>query len=739
MNLPNSAANQHQFVPDQYTSLRDYIRILIKRKNIILTLFAVSLLVTSGFLYVSVPLYTASSQVLIEKNSGKTSLESQVFYSYEPEFLETQSAIIRSENVAKKVIKNLEIQQKYRHYFLPEKSDKISSPGFSKFFRKSKEDQTVHNDATKEQDGIAAALEANKSEEEALASAIQSGLKVTPVKDTKIVSISYTTKDPYIAQIVADAVVKAYMDEMLDMKITLSSYSLKWMTEKAKEEKQRLESSEGELQKFMRDNDLVTVENKLTILPQKLSDYGTQLTKAEAEKDTLQEQIRLIQSVSNNLEKLENLPMFSNNEVLKNVREKIYTARQSKQELSNQFGPKHPKMIKINDELRILQDERKAEIDRVVSSLTNQYNLAVNQAKSLSETLKSTKSEVLNLNERFMAYSTMKRDADSNRVLYDTLQAGIKKESVTEQAQDVNIWVIMKAKKPGAASFPNKKKSLLIGLLIGLSLGIGCALIIEFLDNTVKKAKDIQERYGLNVLGTIELLREKDQQIESYLKDKPLSPLAESYRLIRTGLLLSSAEHPPKKILVTSMNPQEGKSSTTVNLARVLVQAHYRVVIVDCDLRRPRMNTILNVTESKGLSSFLAGNHEEKILRDLPEENIAFMPAGPIPPNPSELLSSEKMRRLIEELAEQYDFVLLDSPPVQSVTDSLALSRFADGTIVVVRSGKTTFEMLDDGLQKLYDVQARILGVVLNCFRASESGNYYYGYTSYYAKDSSDS
>lgn len=713
--------------------LFEYITILKKRKNIIVSILTISMVLTITFLYFSTPLFTASSQVLIEKNTGKANLDSSYYYSYEPEFLETQSEIIRSENVAHKVIKNLDLLKNYPSYFIP-KSESVGKFSYLQklgniFSPRTIEHEKNSNNSLQDTDSI------GKNLDDMVAAKIQSGLRVTSVKDTKIVNISYTSEEPILAQIITDAVVKAYMDEMLDMKLTLSSYSLKWMTEKAKEEKQRLESSESGLQKFMRENDLVTVENKLTVLPQKLSDYGSQLTKAEAEKQTLQEQIKLIQAVSNNIEKLENLPMFANNEVLKSIREKIYSAKQNKQELSNQFGPKHPKMIKINDELKILQDERKAEVDRVVSSLTNQYNLAVTQTKSLNEALKTIKAEMLNLNERFMEYSAMKREADSNRVLYDTLQAGIKKESVTEQAQDINIWVIKKAKKPVSASFPDKKKTIFLGIFAGLFSGLLITWLIEYLDNSIKQPKDIQERFGLTVLGAIELLKEKNKTIEAYVRDNPLSPIAESYRLVRTNLLLSAADRPPGKILVSSMNPQEGKSSTTINIGRVLAQSSNRVLIIDCDLRRPRMNDILEVEHEKGLSSYLAGHDGEINIVDLPIEKISFIPSGPIPPNPAELLGSQRMKKLMDKLSERFDFVILDSPPILSVTDSLTLSKFVDGTIVVVRSGKTTVEMLGNGLQKLVDVNAKILGIVLNCVKREGVENFYYGYNSYYAKD----
>ncbi|MDR3088511.1 MAG: polysaccharide biosynthesis tyrosine autokinase [Desulfobulbaceae bacterium] len=721
----------------QGMDIRDYLHILRKRTRLIATIIGLALLLALVKIFTTTPLYTASSQVLLERNTGgRGGLETR-YYVYDPEFLETQSELIRSEKVALKVVRNLQLTTKFRHVFFP---DDNKTPGLgetiSQWLRmpltwlKSLLTSNERKDAA-ESGQIGRVL----SEDEIVALNIRSGLQVTPVRATKIVTISYTGVDPLLAQLVADAAVKAYMDEMLEMRLSFSSYALKWMTEKANEERKRLESSEGELQKFMRDNDLVTVENQLAVLPQRVADFGSQMTKLESERDALHEQIRMVQAAGGSVDRLETLPMFADNMVLKDIRTKIYAAQQTQHELSDQFGSKHPQMVKINAELRVLQSERRAEVDRVVASLTNRYNLAVAQVKGLSDSLKAAKSEMLDLQERFIEYTAMKRDADSNRVLFDALQTSIKKESVTEQAQDVNIWVLQQAQRPVAPSSPKKMRSLIMAFFIGLAGGLGLTFLLEYLDNTVKSHTELQQRYGLTVLGSIEELREKGQNIDNYLALKPLSPLAESYRLIRTALLLSSAEHPPRKILVTSMNPREGKTATTINIARTLAQSGSKVLVINCDLRRPRMNTVMGAQTETGLSTYLAGAHDKKVIVSVKGEQVAYMPSGPIPPNPAELLGSRRMRIMVEELASEYDFVLLDTPPVQSVTDGLMLTNIVDGAILVVRGGKTTFEALDSGIRKLKEVKANILGFVLNGVRGDQRGNYYYGYGSYYAKD----
>ena len=721
----------------QGMELRDYVHILRKRIWLIATVVGLALLFTVIKIFTTTPLYTASSQVFLDKNTSRGGLDTRYYEVYDPEFLATQSEVICSEKVALRVVRNLALSTKFRHVFFPGDDKK---PGISAtvaewlktplVWVKSLGSSSASNKAAEEEQGRAL------SDDDIIALNIRGGLQVTPVRATKIVTIAYTGVDPLLAQLVADGVVKAYMDEMLEMRLSFSSYALKWMTEKANEERKRLESSEGQLQKFMRDNDLVTVENQLAVLPQRVADFGSQLTKVESEQNALYEQIRMVQAAGGSIDRLETLPIFADNVVLKDVRGKIYAAQQTQHELANQFGPKHPQMLKVSAELRLLQDERRAEVDRVVASLTNRYNLAVAQVKSLNESLKAAKGEMLDLQERFIEYTTMKREADSNRVLFDALQTSIKKEDVTGQAQDVNIWVLQQAQRPDAPSSPKKMRMLFMAFFIGLIGGVGLTFLLEYLDNTVKSHIELQQRYGLTVLGSIQELREKGQSIDNYLTVKPLSPLAESYRLIRTALLLSSAERPPRKILITSMNPREGKTATTINIARILGQSGSKVLVINCDLRRPRMNVIMDAeSEQTGLSTYLAGRHDNKVIVTVPKEHIAYMPSGPIPPNPAELLGSRRMRSMIDELATEYDFVLLDTPPIQSVTDGLMLTNVVDGAILVVHAGKTTFEALDGGIRKLQEVKAHILGFVLNGVKGDQRSNYYYGYGSYYAKD----
>ncbi len=728
---------------EQEVNLRDYFLVLKKRKFVIFSVLTIVFLVSLIRTFSTTPFYTSGTEALVERNRGPVGLDSQYNYA-DPFFLETQSAIIKSIKVAKRVVESRKLASNYRIYFIEDNKD--TSPSFlgsvkatlvgtiQQFMSSLRENVGSGGGGSAE----VAFQPEPLSDEDIIAVMIQRGLAVQTVKETKIIRIYYSHKSPLIAQLVADAVTKAYQDEILDMKLTTSRYALQWMTAKADDERKKLEESEATMQRYMRNNDLVTVENRLAIAPQRLAEFSSQLSKAQADRKALEDVFRQIELAGKNIFQLENIPVFADNPVLKGLREGIFKARQNIAELSKKFGEKHPLMIKANDELGQLLAQQQAEINRVAATTKNSYELAKSKENNLQDLLDATKNELLTLNEKFIQFSIMKRDVDANRVVYEALTANIKKEGVTEQSQSVNVWVLKEANCPSVPSRPDKKRDLGLGLLLGLLGGIGCAFLLEYLDNTVKSEKDLETKFGLTVLGSVELLKEKGTEIESYMVKKPLSPLAESYRLIRSGLLLSSAEHPPRTMLVTSMHAKEGKTTTTINIARVLSQSGQKVLIIDCDLRRPRVHSVFAMENSIGLSNFLTGNIQENIIHKVPGEEIFLITSGSIPPNPSDLVSSRKLKILVEKMAESFNFVLLDSPPVQSVADSLALSRIVDGTIVVVRAGTTTYEMLQSGLRKLKDVQCRLLGCVLNGQKKSNLASYSYGYTTTYASDSKD-
>lgn len=736
--MTHNGMYEHQEQEEQEIHLRDYWLVILKRRTTVITFLLITFLTVFIATYTATPYYTASSQVLIERNESG-GIDGRSYYRWDPEFLSTQFEIIRSANVAHNVVKTLKLDTQYRHYFFkPEKegfttylSDLKSS--FKQFLSglfTSDTNLAENQNGT----GLLSITTEPVTDADIIANIIKGNLSIKPVANTKTVHIAYSDKHPAMAKLVANAIVQAYIDEILEIKLANSNYSLQWMTSKADEERKKLEGAELALQKYVRSNDLVTVENKLAVYPQRLAEFSSQLSKTQAELKEYEALYSQIKKLGENYDNVEMIPLFADNNVLQGLREKLFQAEQKIKDLSKKYGYKHPVMIKAKAERDLLVKEKRFEVNRIIESTRNSYELTKSRERNLSQLLAKTKSEMLDINERFTQYTIMKREVDTSRVLYDALSASIKKASVTEQSQDINIWVVKKANLPVAPSKPRKKRNLMLGLILGLFGGVGLAFFIEYLDNTVKDGKELEQRFGLTVLGTIEEFQEKNGTfLDTWLPENLLSPVAESYRLIQSSLLLSTPDNPPRSILVTSLSPKEGKTTTTSNLAHIFAQNGKKVLIIGCDLRRPRMHRVASIPNSHGLSNYLTGSRATHLIKTIKEDAIYLITAGDIPPNPAELLQSDRMKTLIKEMEKRYDYVLLDSPPVQRVTDSLTLSKLVDGTLLVVRSGETTYDTMESGLRKFREIHAKILGIVVNAVkRRTNTDSGYYGYYDYY-------
>lgn len=726
------------FAPDQGLTLRDYLQILNKRRMTVLTVFCIVFTVSVILgMKKDTPLYTSVSTILMERNLINSNAGLGMFYVWDPEFLPTQTEIIKSKKVAQRVVDQLELDTKYHNHFFPQQKQEDSWLTTMARFPGKMVRAVFHSG----QDNVQGIPDTGQAKEQSsrdiIAEMVRTSIELEPVKETRVVNIKYTDANPTVAKMINDALVKAYIDETLDIKLNSTQQSLRWMTGKAEQERKKLEEAEGNLQKYMREHNLVTLEDRLAVYPEKLTQFSTELSTAESKRkelDAIHEQIARFGVTDQSLEAI---PIFSQNAALQSLRDQILKADQRIKELSKKYGAKHPLMIKAMDDREVLVKEKASEIKRITESIAQDYELAKSREENLRELLNSTKEELLDVNERFIQYSIMKREVESSRALYEALTSTIKKASVTEETQSVNIWVMREASLPDSPSNQRPRRTVLIGFILALAAAVGLALLVEYFDNTIKTADDIEKRYQLTVLGAIFETR-KNETIEQIIEENSQSPAAESYRMIRSSLLLSSADHPPRTILITSMTAQEGKTSTALNLARTMAQMAGKVLIIDADMRKPRIHSLLNVPNNTGLSTYLSGNTDEKIVHRLPEKNIYVIPSGPIPPNPVELISSHRMIILLEDMARDYDFIFIDSPPIIHLADGLILSTLVDGTVLVARAGRVTTDIFMAGLKKLNDFKPHILGVVLNAMNVRLTGShsyYYYHYKSHYGSE----
>ncbi len=548
-----------------------------------------------------------------------------------------------------------------------------------------------------------------------------------------MINISFVSPDPIFAALVADSVVEAYIEELNDMKGESSRISADWMNRRAEAEKERLKKASQQLEKFVSEQDILTLENRIAVIPEKLTRISTELVGAELRRQQLQALKEKIDRIKHDPLGAESVPAILNDQALQSLRAQIVAAEKVIMELSGRFGPRHPEMQKAERDLDILKRKRDEEIDRIIGSIRNEYELALANEKSLQAQLEKTRAEAMVMNERFARYQSMKAELDRDRGLLDALALRANEAGITSDNQLVKLWIVENASIPQQPSSPNKKMNLAIGLVLGVFGGMGLAFFREYLDNTISNPDETELVFDTPVLGTIS--RHRGKEIETIALKEPLSAFAEGYRALRTTILASMGDC--RRLLVTSPLAGEGKTATSVNLALSLAQTEMRILLIDGDLRKPRIHRVMGMNNQLGLSNLLARPFTRQSalgsIQKGPIPNLSILTSGPIPPNPSELLFSRRMDELMSLLESEFDLVVCDSPPILLVEDSRILSRIFQRVVLVTKAHQTTNEVVGRALKMLHDVKAPMLGFVINGLDQRKSEYYYHKqqYTDY--------
>ena len=720
---------------DKEIHLRDYLHVVLKHRHKALQFFGIVFALTLLVTFSATPVYVATTKVLIEKSEPANLSLNPYAMMYDPDFSETQFQLIKSFSVAQRVVRMLGLGKRPD----PAESGDGSTNILGGTFRWFRDliSTILHVGGAKPVPATSDPAAVSSQAEDPLrsyqqAKIISSSITVTPIKNSKIVNISYASADPKMAALIVNTVAKAYTDEVLDIKMGSSQYALKWLTEKADEERERLNKTEKALQEYMRDKDIATLENKVTMVPERMSEIAIKLAQSETKRKELETLYSAVKVFAVNPDGADEIPAIAADPVMQSLRSQILKAEQTVGELSQKYGQRHPAMVTATNDLTVLRDKKREQIRRVVATIKNEYEIARSGEENLRRLAGQAKAETLSLGEKFVQYGVLKRETETSRELFGAIVKRIKEQGITQDIKTVTVWVIEKAEVPPSPAKPNKFRNIFLGLVIGLMGGVGLAFFIEYLDNTVKSAEDVEQRFDVPVLGTIELLDESKGPAEDIVLRDPHANISENYRAIRTSIMLSTADKPPKHILVTSIAPQEGKTTTAVNLAAILAQSGHNVLLVDADLRRPRLRRIFRIETDSGLSTYLAGTSAIEFLAPEGVEHLQIVPSGPVPPNPSELIGSKHLQALIASLEEKFDFIVWDSPPLFAAAESLVLSKMLSGTIIVTRAGKTTYKDLERGIKSVHDIEARILGIIINGLDMKENMRYNYRYYGYY-------
>ncbi len=734
------------------TQLKNYLRVIIKRKWTIISCLVLVLLITAVKVFTTVPMYHAQARMLIEKTGPNIVSFQDVMASDRgggAEYYQTQYKIIASRAVAREVIRRLQLDQSDEFKATP------SNNPLSKAWNGVTSSLTAWVNQffsllqTKAPMSTAAPVVAETDKETTsgadigLVNAFIRRISVKPLANSRLVDIGFTAKDPVLATKIVNTLAQAYIDHNLETRLQTIKEAMVWINERIAKERQRVEEAEKALQQYRVENSIITefsgdIE---TVMAEKMAELNNQIVEAESRRVEAETKYRKAMQMKDNPLLVDSIPELLDSSLIQQLKGAEVELIQEISQLSKKYGPEHPRMKAIRAQLETLKEPKQAEIQRVLESLKNDYEVALARENSLRASYVQQQQETMELSRKAVQYGFLKREMEGAREMYNILIKRFKEASVVEDIEATNIRIIDKAEGRGYMVVPNTKKDLQKGALAGLMIGLALAFLFEYLDNTFKAPDEIEQYLEVPYLGLVPSVAKDEQHgtPELITTSDHKSPTSECYRSIRTKILFSSAEEAPRTIMLTSATAKEGKTITSANLAVTMAQAGSRVVLVDCDMRRPRIHNIMNVSRDKGMSNALVGNCTlEEVIIPSSVPNLDVIPAGPIPPNPSELLGSKAMTRVLAELGKKYDRIIIDTPPISAVTDPVVMAKFVDGVILVVHTNVTRREIVRDALSNLKMTQAHVLGAVLNNVDMARNAyyyQYYYHYGYYYSED----
>lgn len=712
-------------LPSQDSLLRDYLRVLIKSKWVVITTVLLFVSVVTISTLRTTPIYEAVGSIAINKTDPVTfnlkDSSSSIDY-YDPTDMDTEVRILKSDLLALQVIRQLNLDKQ------PEGANKTAS---------SLELPT---------DG----MQPDSARTSAALSDFKNNLQVSLVPNTRIIEIRYRSPDKNLAARVVNTLANTYVEQNFKTRFESTMQASDWLSKQLVDLQIKVETSQEKLVKYQKEHEILGIDEKQNITTAKLDELNRELTTAESVRMEKESIYHLVQSGdSDSIVAAANVDggargTSANSALLEKLREQQADLKIQVAQLSTQFGPSYPKLAQLNSQIKEVDAQIQNEMRKVAARLRGDYLAAVQRESMLRSALEQQKQQANKLNESAIEYSLLKRDVDANRTLSEGLLEKLKEAGVTAGLRSNNFRIVDVARVPTSPSGPNILRNIAFALALGLSTGIGLAFLLESMDNTVRTPEQAQTISLLPSLGMIPLgsrstremrgsaklaLASSKEAVELVTKSRPRSQMAESYRALRTSLLLTFPGGPPKVILITSALPEEGKTTTSVNSAIVLAQKGTRVLLIDADLRRPSIHKTLGMGPTLGLSNVLTGtaNLQQAIIPSTILPDLFLLPAGTPPPNPAELLASTKMKNVLEELRKHYDHIVIDSPPTLSVTDAVVMSTAADAVVLVIRSGHTTKPALRRARDILLQVNARVCGVLVNAVNLN-SPDYYYHY-----------
>lgn len=698
--------------------LREQLRLLQKRIWWIAGAVGATLALATAYLLLTPPIYAAAASIIIEFQSSRVlGEESQVVdfagsdYWSNKEFLETQYKVLSSREVLQRVVEKRGLERDAEFLGLA----KVRDPE----------------------------RQAELLERADPVAILQKRMRVEPVKNSQLTRIVVEDVDPERAADLANTVVEAYVESNLDRRQEGTRAASQWLADQMLDLKVKLEDSELALYTFRRENDILStsIEDRQNIVSERLHTLSNSLTELMAKRveidAALREAERLRKAHPDDELWALKLRRVAERPMIAELRKTFAALEDERAAMVERYLEKHPERIALEERMETLRRRLHQEIENVLASLRSEHREVLAAESQLEAMIAGLKQEAFELNKKEIDQRRLAREQENNERLYNLVLARLKDADLAVMLRSNNVRLLDAAVPPPKPVKPRVPLVLALSMMLGLFGGVGLVYLVEILDNTIKEEEETEQLLQVPVLGLLPAIagpkgEKRIPERDLHVARSPNSAFAEACRSVRTNLLFMSAEKPQRILQFTSPGPGEGKSSACMNLAIAMAQNGQRVVVVDADLRQPTVHRMVGTANERGLSTVLAtGSDWEDAVKSTEVAGLSVIPSGPIPPNPVELLHTEKFRSLLEALAERYDRVLIDSPPVIAAADAAVISSQVDGVVFLARYKKTSKELARRTLKSLEDVNAPILGVLINAVDLKSQEYSYYAYKRY--------
>ena len=752
---PLPSTEVHEPLPDfdDSADLRDYLDVVLRHKWAVLTVLSgvfITVLIVS---LIMKPVFRATGHLELSiQNPRVTKFEDLTGTGIQRmqqtrEFIQTQVKLLQNQALSRRVIEKLHLEEN------PVFNPAVAKPGHDNesdgIIKKLDAAVTAGIDGVKsfilgifssgkeekaEVDPALARLQLQQSMEDVYAL----NLDVQPERDTTIINISFSSTAPALTRDAVNTHIQEFISWQMDKRIDAAGSAHEQLEKQMEVARINLEKGEKRLNDFAQKAGIVSLNSNLNLIYRQLEEMNNALAQTQA--DRVAKESLYNQATTENIS---SLAMVMQNGLIQNLRQEQAKVEAEYQENFTTFKDDYPKLKNLKAKLQDIERRIGAEEKRILTTIKNDYLSARAKESSLAQKAEEMKQQALQLNSQATEYKILEREVETSKFIHQSLMERSKEIDAKVGTDLGNVQVVDYAVLPLTPYKPNVRLNLLLALVVGLIGGVGMAFFLEYLDNTVKRVDEISDRFGIPVVGVLPIATAEDaMDLDKLVLRRPLAAFSEAIRTTRVSIQLSSAmDQPPKMILVTSTSPSEGKSTVSSNLALAFASSEERVILIDADLRKPRLHKIYGKNGKsdrwdvqKGLSQLLTGMCKiDDAIQETDVPNLHFLCAGPMPPNPTELLASVQMKNFLAELDKRYDRIIIDSPPASGFADVLVLGNTVDGVVLVSNLGQTHREALRIFRRSMFNVGGHLLGAIVNKLDVSyHYGGYYSRYYRYY-------